>query len=444
MRRAPALLAAAGLTLACASSRAGLDPASTEESHAHLRGALDAYREGDFLVGPPEFPVVGRALTLPGPGDSMWVGFSASLPPAALRFSREGDLFAARYQVTLLVLDGADTLRRIERRETVRVDDFPETVGRDPRIVFQRFVLAPARRLEVGVTVRELSSRREATARLTVMPPRGLARPLVAYRAATRRALDQSPPVIASPRNTLYAAEGAASLLLEGGTADTGRVLVSAALDGQVVWSDSVRLTASPGAPATLLLALPVRRLPPGRATLAVEGPGDGTIGTVALYVGLDLEWVPPSWSAAADQLRYAPGGDTLEAWSEISPRERSVAWEEFLDRTDPDPSTPSHEYLERYFDRMSLANDRYDEPGRAGWESDRGQVLVRLGEPDRQRFVRPERQGEVPRLEWEYEESESGRALIVFEDATDFGVYVLTPRSRAVVRRLERERSSG
>jgi GWxTD domain-containing protein len=203
-------------------------------------------------------------------------------------------------------------------------------------------------------------------------------------------------------------------------------------------------MTAAQGAPASVLLALPVRRLPPGPASLGVNRPGEGTIRTLALYAGLSPEWVPSSWPVAIDQLRYALDADTLKAWRELRPMDRSGAWERFQDRSDPDPATAANEYLEGYFERMSLANDRYDEPGRAGWESDRGQVLVRLGEPDRQRFIRPERQGEVPRLEWEYEESESGGALIVFEDATDFGVWMLTPRSRAVVRRVERERAAG
>jgi GWxTD domain-containing protein len=231
-------------------------------------------------------------------------------------------------------------------------------------------------------------------------------------------------------------------LLLEGGTADTGRVVVSLLTDSQVVWSDTLTMVSTPGSPASALLALPVRRLPPGPGSLEVRRPKDGTIRTASLYAGLSPEWVPRSWVAAVDQLRYALDGDTLRAWRDMPPPERSAAWERFQERTDFDPATPGNEYLQRYFERMSLANDRYAEGGRAGWESDRGQVLVRLGEPDRQRFIRPERQGEVPRLEWEYEESVPGRALIVFEDASDFGVYVLTPRSRAVVRRLERERA--
>lgn len=441
MVRAPAAwLVATSLTLACAPG-ASLDPAASEDSYAHLRDALAAYREAGFMVGPPAFPVVGHAMTLPGPADSMWVGFAASLPASALRFAREGDLFAAQYQVTLFILDGADTLRRIERRETVRVDDFPETVAREPRIVFQRFVIAPLRRLELAVTVRELSSRREATGRLPVTPPAGLAQPILAYRAATRRALDQAPPVIASPRNTFFASEGLVTLLLEGGTADTGRVVVDVDTDGEVVWSDTLTMASTPGAPASVLLALPVHRLPPGPASLEIRRPGDGTIRTVAMYAGLSPEWVPTGWTGALDLLRYALEDDTLEAWRELRPLERSAAWERFQERSDPDPTTAANEYLKGYFERMSMANDRYDEPGRAGWETDRGQVLVRLGEPDRQRFVRPERQGEVPRLEWEYEESVSRTALIVFEDATDFGIYLLTPRSRAVVRRVERER---
>jgi GWxTD domain-containing protein len=147
-----------------------------------------------------------------------------------------------------------------------------------------------------------------------------------------------------------------------------------------------------------------------------------------------------PSWEKSLAHLAYALDPDTLEAWKTAVPGEQAASWRRFQEKTDPDPETPANEFLARYFDRMGLANDRFDEPGRAGWETDRGEVLVKLGEPRRQRFIRPERQNEVPRIEWEYDESLPSPALIVFEDASEFGVFVMTSRSRAVLRRLVRE----
>jgi GWxTD domain-containing protein len=218
--------------------------------------------------------------------------------------------------------------------------------------------------------------------------------------------------------------------------------------EGSRAWEDTLR-GALPAAGAgdarapglvSVVTALPVHLLPPGGATLRVLRPGSGTAAETPLYIGLGPEWVFSTWQASLAHLEYALEADTLDRWSAAPAAEHAALWRRFQERTDPDPESPENEFLRRYLGRMNEANDRFDEPGRAGWETDRGQVLVKLGEPDRQRFIAPERQGEVPRIEWEYEESVPTAALIAFEDTSDFGVYVMTPRSRAVLRRVVAE----
>lgn len=427
---------AAGTT-ACAPG-ATVDPAATEESYAHLRTALTAYRDAGFLAGPAEFPVVGRPLVLPGPGDSAWVGFVASLPPSALRFAREDGLVAARYQVTMLATSGTDTLARVDRREVVRVESFAETTSREPRVLFQRFVLVPARPLTLEVRVRELTSRREAKRSFALEVRNGLSQPVVAYRAAPRADAAERPDVLSYARNTVTATEARPVVLLEDADGPEGPVLLAVERAGARVWVDTVVLSTKAAGPATAVAALPVHLLPPGTARLTARRlAAGGTTAAAPLYVGLSPEWVLPTWDGSLSLLAYALDSDTLKAWRAAAPGEQATLWRRFQERTDPDPETAANEYLAGYLERMTRANGRFDEPGRAGWETDRGEVLVKLGEPDRQRFIRPEREGEVPRIEWEYEESVPTSALIVFEDAGEFGVFVMTPRSRLALRRV-------
>jgi len=425
----------------CAPS-ATLDGPAAEESYAHLRTALSAYDSAGWLAGPPEFPVVGRPVVLSGPGDSVFVGFTASMPASALRFARDGNLVAARYQVTMLVRSGTDTLARSDRREVVRVRDFSEAANREPRVLFQRFVLVAPGSLVLDVTVRELTARRQASRSFWLDTRRGLSPPLVAYRAAARRSLSEPPSALLNPRHTAYVSEPPPVVWIEDGDGPPGPVLIRIERDGVELLRDTVMLESAEGGPPTAVAALPVHLLPPGRTTLVAERPGGGTARAVPLYIGLSPEWVFPTWEESLARLVHALDPDTLEAWSTAPVPEQSGLWRRFQQRTDPDAATPDNEFVARHFDRMSTANDRFDEPGRAGWETDRGEVLVKLGDPDRQRFIRPERQDEVPRIEWEYGESLPSRGLIVFEDASDFGVFVMTSRSRAVLRRLVREQA--
>lgn len=441
------LIAATGCVTSACGSPATLNRAETEESFAHLRSSLDAYRSTGFLVGPPDFPVVGRPVVLPGPGDSVYVGFVASMPAAALRFAREDGLVAARYQVNLVLRAGRDTLRRVDHREVVRLTDFEETTSREPRVLFQRFLLAPSGSLRLRVTVRELASRREVEQDFDLEPRPGLSVPLIAYRAEPRESREDLPALIVAPRGTVLASLPPPFVYVEDGDGTDGPIVLSVIRQGVELWSDTLQLGRTDRGPATVVAALPVHLYPPGRGILRAERPGGetddpgaGATSEGPLFVGLSPEWTPPTWVEAIDVLRYALPSDTVERWRRAGPLEQAEVWRAFNRRSDPDPTTPANEYLALYFERMSEANDRFDEPGRAGWETDRGQVFVLLGAPDTERYVRPERQGEVPRIEWEYEQSVPTEGTIVFEDSGDFSVFGLTPRSRLVLRRLTGE----
>lgn len=439
-RRTAVLLAgllAAGLN-ACGTSRRPLDRAGSSAAFAHLRASLDTYRELGYLVGPPSFPVVGSAHVLRAAGDSAWIGFAASLPPAALRFAREGGLYAARYRVVIAVTVGSDTLHYLERRETVRVDDFPQTASADPVVVFQRFLSVPAaERVVLDVAIRELTTRNEAVGRLVVDASGTGDAPILVHRATPRVALDQPPPLIVEPRGTTAAAQTPPSLLVE--TGSRGVETVEIETDGAVVWSGKLSLSEPSGGPVTGMVAFPLQDVPPGPAVVRVKRP-EGGGPALTVIAALSSRWVPASWEAALDQLRYAVSADTASTWRGLPAAGRAAAWQRLSRATDPDTTTPGNEYFDEYFERMDLANDRFDEPGRPGWQTDRGEVLVRLGEPDQRRFVRPERQGEPARIVWEYEDSVPSRAVIVFEDVNDFGVYVMTQRSRATLRRVVRQ----
>jgi GWxTD domain-containing protein len=438
--RCAAPLALALALVGCGSSGSGIDGPVTVRS-AHVAAMLDAYRGRGFLVGTAEFPVVGRLLLFPGPADSAWLGFAASMPPSALRFSREGDLFSARYQVRLTAVAGGDTVLRRVRREVVRVDDFPATASGEERVFFQRFVPIGPGEHEVEVEVRELTSRRETSHRFLVtwpVPGTALTEPQPVFRATPRESLAQEPPMLVAPRATLSAGREPLLLVVEDAAGEEGPLLVEvvAGSDSTApLWTETVQLERRGDGPATAIGPLPQRRVPPGVVRVRVRRPDAGSFRETALLVVLDDEWATLDFASAAGYLAYAASEDSIAAWRAAAPAERVRLWEAFWDESDPDPSTSRNEFLAAYFDRMSAANVRYSEPGIAGWRTDRGRAHVQLGPPDREVPHRPQRAGERMELEWIYDESLPIRVRLVFQDTGDFGVYTLDQRSRIVLR---------
>jgi GWxTD domain-containing protein len=404
-----------------------------------------------LVVGPDSFPIIGRIVYLRGPSDSTLVGFTASIPSALLRFSREGDLFAASYLVNLLFEAGPDTVLRLSRREVVRVERFSETERTDESVIFQRFVALPPGQYTAALTVRELSSRHEAFARLELDVPsfgpdaRSLSDPMVAYRAAPRSRYDQTPPLILAPRSTIAYTTAPALVVIEDYSGDPGPVTLEAMIDGEAVWLDTLEWQLREAGPASGLSYLPLSRLPPGPVTLRVTLVTSGeTLETPLLVAGAD-EWVFSSFEQALPYFEYAVDEETLQAWSEARPLSRSLLWQQFWRSTDSIPSTEANEYLREYFARMTVANDRFPEADAPGWQSDRGRVFVQLGDPDREMIHPPRISGQNTLIEWAYEESLPFPVQLFFEAGSGYGTYRLTSGSNQVldevVRRLRQTR---
>lgn len=89
----------------------------------------------------------------------------------------------------------------------------------------------------------------------------------------------------------------------------------------------------------------------------------------------------------AVDQLRYIAKERDLERIRDgETEEERLRRLRAFWAKRDPTPGTDRNERMEEYYYRIARANQAYEEgAGRlvAGWETDRGHVLVLFGRPD-------------------------------------------------------------
>lgn len=126
---------------------------------------------------------------------------------------------------------------------------------------------------------------------------------------------------------------------------------------------------------------------------------------------------------SAVAQLRYIAKDREIRAIRDAAtPDERFRLFQAFWDKRDPTPGTRRNERMEEYYFRVAHANRNYGRFSNNGWNTDRGEVFIRFGEPD---FVErhPFNYGDRPYQVWYY--NRIGRRFI-FVDETGFDDFEL------------------
>ena len=176
-RRAYAVVLAGAVSLgavslgACAANRAvgtapaGPGPAGGPPSAGGVSVASDMqrlYRGMGLLAGTGTIPFVASVSFLrTASPDSTLVMIALSMPARALGFAREGDRYAANYNVRLELRQGAVVVRQLESKESVRVPTFRETSRTDESIIWQQFLRIAPGRYTLVVAVKDESSIRD-------------------------------------------------------------------------------------------------------------------------------------------------------------------------------------------------------------------------------------------------------------------------------------------
>ena len=448
----PTVLFVLLLVLGCA-GRTRTDTEETGELPPRLGGGaslgFDApsfYRQAGLLAGSAPVAFVGTVHFLASASpDTTLLLIGVSLPSNALTFVRENDRFRAGYEIRALLRQNGVQVEEVSAREQVRVGSFVETSRGDESVIFQEFVgLAPGS-YELTLIVRDLESARTSTSAADLTLPRYsegyLSSPVPVHEATPRFTLDSLPELIASPRaSAVFGRDSTIAVYLEayGGEGEVPIEVQIRGERGAVLFGDTLSLSPT-GALFSGTLDLPVSRLGIGATSLAVTRTDtrDSSITPLIIGFGDDLPLV--SFDDMLDYLQYFTASSRLRAMREAPPDDRPRLWADFLRSTDPDPGTPEHEGLRRYFDRIAYANLRFREEGSIGWRSDRGMVFVALGEPDQiLEQTRSEFAGRGRVQVWEYR---MHRLQLVFIDQTGFGRWRLSPTSevefRSAIQRL-------
>jgi len=405
------------------------------------------YQQMGFITGGPALPFVGNVAYLAGPTpDSTLALVSMSLPNRALGFVREGDRFRATYDVRFDVRQGTTLVGHVESTETVRVGSFKETARGDESIIFQRTLLLAPGDYVITAALRDEGSANSASQEAKLTVPRlgstGVSTPVVVIQATPRTSLTAPLDLVASPRSTVtFGRDTVLPVYVEAyGSREPVRVSVRGD-GGATVWSDTISLPARRDGLYSAVVNVPVSSLGVGVTTLVTSrGGADSTHAPVFVSFGDELPVA--SFEEMLNYLRYFASPQRLQSLRETPAAQRPAAWGAFLRETDPVITTPLHEGLRDYFQRLQAANERFRGDGAAGWMSDRGMVYITLGEPDQiyEQGGSNDISSRGRALIWEYRQM---RLQLVFIDQSGFNRWRLTAGSendfQAAARRIQK-----
>ncbi|HET7550594.1 MAG TPA: GWxTD domain-containing protein [Gemmatimonadaceae bacterium] len=385
--------------LACSSRGHTLDTAPGAAPDSSMPGDIHdidprgVYRAAGLLVHGSPLGFVGSVSFLGSDSpDSTLVLVSIALANRALEFRPEGTLQRASYTVAIdFHAKGSDsTVASVLSHESVRVASARETSASGPNIVFEKLVPVPPGEYTMLLSVQDDRSPEAGSMRDTLTVPRigagSLSSIVPVFSAAPRASADSSPSFIANPSATaVFGRDSVVKLYLEGyALSDSARLSIALLDDAnERVLEDSVMLKSSDSLSA-VVRELPIARVGPGRFTVVASLAGSSDSVRAPLFVSFGPGIGILTFDEMLTRLRYFATPEQLRALGATPRAERATAWAQFWKETDPVSSTPEHEGLRDYFDRIASANRRFAGEGMDGWLTDRGKVYVALGAPDR------------------------------------------------------------
>lgn len=451
LRGGPLVLFLVALVLAgCGGSQGPGRP--SPQSGVSIGRPLETYQQLGFLAGPGHFPVVASFATMAGPSDSAYVLLGVSMPNNALRFQRDGSGFAAEYRVIATFLQDSQVIKRIERRETVRVPSFAETGRTDESIVFQDAISLPPGRYDIALQAADANSSRGFRVRDTLIVPAygrssaALAQPVVVYHGTGREGRDALPGLILNPRHTISYGGDAPRVYIESYGAATPTAVVVRVVDesGTTVWSARTTIADGDEVLRHALIDLPAATLPLGKLWVEVldEQAADAPPARSPIVISISDQWMVANFEEVLDIIRFVATNEEIDSLRVGSPAERRERWEAFWSKRDPLPITTVNEYRDMFFQRVRFATEQFSEPGGLpGWKTHRGEVFIVLGPPDfaQDRYIggRADATGRPNAIEWLYEGLPGGRLNLLFLDRTGFGRFELVPASESAFRSM-------
>ncbi len=131
-----------------------------------------------------------------------------------------------------------------------------------------------------------------------------------------------------------------------------------------------------------------VESLLPGMCELSIQIKSPGSKLSISAAAGFVIGWsvlaiVKNDYKTAVDQLRYIASNEQREALLKASEKQHLELWQDFWKSMDPSPGTPANELRDEYYNRIRYTDLNFGIFGRGGWKTDMGMVYITYGPPD-------------------------------------------------------------
>jgi GWxTD domain-containing protein len=437
MRRTLVLALLVSGTLGCGSwKRVGSEEQPRpSDTFTRAISTTQFYQRLGRLAAAEPLPFVGTVAFAAGPADSVIGIMGLSLENRALAFQREGNVFVARYRVSIAFERQGAAPVDLVREEVVRVPTFQETQRADESVLFQQVLRLVPGSYKVTATVRDAASTSESSATASFEAPRfgvgSHTAPILTYQATGRGSLADPLTLVLNPRGSVGYGSDTLLAYIEGYGFTGPTTLPFTVYDEQEnsIYVDSLSFRG--GRPVeSQVLRLSPDSVALGELRLVVGDSANAR--SVSALVSFTQAWVVTNFDEMLDLLRYFGEDDRISRMRRAPAQERARLWREFYEQTDPNTATPENEALNQYFSRVQAANQRFTDEGIPGWRTDRGEVLINLGPPDESIESTPGTASRI--IRWTYL---THRLELYFQDETGFGRLRLTPGSRAEFERI-------
>lgn len=393
------------------------------------------YRELGLLARGAPMPFVGNvAFMASGSADSTHVVVAITIANGNLTFGRETDRFRAGYTVSITLRNGAETVKQIEAHESVLVASFKEVSRLDESVIYQELLTVKPGRYNLSVNVRDDGSSKNGTDDVTLVVPAlgggSLSTPVAYARVTPRTSLDSLPRIVTNPAATAtFGRDSVIGLYLEGYGGAGARLPLNVAArteTGRMLFSDTISLARRQNLYSGILL-VPIARTGIGPVVISAWQTGATDTTRAAVFVGFGEELPVATYDEMLNYLRWFTTPLKLKSLRDTAPEFRAGAWASFV--RENASVTGGAEALRDYFMRLNDANRRFREEGVPGWMTDRGKVLLGLGEPD-QIYEQGATANPTVGLRsqiWEYRNIQQ---QLVFVEQQEFGHWRLTNSS--------------
>jgi GWxTD domain-containing protein len=395
------------------------------------------YRQRGLLAHGAPLPFTGSlGFAASRTADSSHLIVALALHADALTFRREGDMFRADYRVSVRLRRDAEVVALADATEPVRVATLRETSRAEESVVFQQVLTVPPGAYALSVEVRDMASGRSGAHSLAVQVPSYssfvLSAPMPVYESMPRRTRAELPRIVMNPRGSgLVNRDSTVDIYVEAYNPGVRQIGFALRVDTTTIWSDTTAASTESDL-AAALARVPVHLMALGSGDVLVWEPaGHDTLRT-PVFLGFGDDLPMTTYADMVNYLEYFTNARRLESVRAAAPTARAAVWRDLMRATDPVPGSAENEALRTYFARMRQANLAYGEPGADGWRTDRGMVLLVLGEPDQvldQFTADATLRGRVQH--WEYR---AAGLTVVFEDAMGLNRWRLTRSSEALV----------